>query len=48
VQNAFFDAQVAENDFAWHLKHLFIDFIKVVFEYVQKVDYKFSGPFDYS
>jgi hypothetical protein len=34
VKIAFFDARVAENDFAWHfdsLKHRFIDFTKVVF-----------------
>jgi hypothetical protein len=34
VQVAFFDAQDAENEFAWPfdtMKHSFIDFIKVVF-----------------
>jgi hypothetical protein len=50
VKFDFFDAQVAENDFAWPFvtsKHRFITFTKVVFLDAQKVGNEFPGPFAY-
>jgi hypothetical protein len=50
VQVALFDAQEAQNEFAWlfdTLIHRFIVFNTVVYEDVYKADYEFAGQFAY-